>query len=887
MSCTDLTGFNCRVSNKPGVSKIHIFLFDAISQYVYTADDLNFVSGYSATQLPTTYKPSSEGSSYAGSKKDGNIDLFLHQLTLSFSKMEKEKRAEFEKLRNLELTIIFEDANGLSWIIGQHHPCKLEEFSLQSGAKGGANDYTAVFQSIEPYEIREIEGVSEGCFTSFSGSEQRRSVLTITGADALDMLDFRLAADDRIIDFTASPALQPSLWSGSPAIFANDTAQLLTMFEAGGTILSFAPSYSAGGGGTVTIVVDSNDTSFGGLIVDDIIQAPSTIGIVLRLQTILSPEIANVGTIIEVSDSDGVLFSGGYGTAIVGSGLAGTTNDAYIFVSFLYATTTTFTATIVDLPCSTVSYEYVFENTLTPCELTIGFDFFKGTLLKTNVPYVIYENVDMTGEVCPKFQNLHVNIMGYIFNMYETRDLWHDNIIQFRNDFINLVASIASPIDPSSLFFGDTGTSIDIYFRLPDVDFESTNTSIYCNSTQRGFEQLVTDRTQFRQSRVLNLNTYAPYGSIITHVDDFANEISGTNLVDIIGNDAFILENAPPTANETIDNLGILWAFEDTTIYNEESEITTTAQSDTCLTPTVVSQFSKCYEGFTSDTEYNYYTAKLDVSTGSVNIGKNILFDITTPLVLSLARVSPVDLTPTSGSHFMSAIFNSVKGIKLLHYDFNPSTFEYVFHLRVVASTALDAITDVDNARAFVIALEDTIFTNGLTAKIAPHCTLDWTLPTTETSVPTGAKDLTEGEWQEKITNTLFATIDFNFALDKLTVTLADNNQEVNVRIFPTADYPISTIAATISETIALGDTLLEISDVSTLCVPLADFGFIVVTNQFGWAYVLWMDFTANFNEGINESVKAPICWGTMDTIEYIGSLQTEDAPIFSSAICV
>ena len=124
MACSELLGFNCRVANKPGVQKVHIFLFDQIGSYVYTADDLNFVTGYSALSVPTSYKPSPENSTYAGSKKEGDIDLFLHQLTLSFPKMEKEKRAEFGKLKNLELTIIFEDANGTSWIIGQHHPAK-------------------------------------------------------------------------------------------------------------------------------------------------------------------------------------------------------------------------------------------------------------------------------------------------------------------------------------------------------------------------------------------------------------------------------------------------------------------------------------------------------------------------------------------------------------------------------------------------------------------------------------------------------------------------------------------------------------------------------------------------------------------------------------------
>ena len=894
MACRELLGFNCRVVNKPGVQKVHIFLFDQIGSYVYMADDLNFVTGYSALSVPTSYKPSPENSTYAGSKKEGDIDLFLHQLTLSFPKMEKEKRAEFGKLKNLELTIVFEDANGTSWIIGQHHPAKLEDFSLQSGGRNGSNDYTAVFQSIEPYQIRQIEGISEGCFTSFTGIEQRRSVLTITNVDAMDMVEFRLAADDRIIDYIATPALQPTLWNSNPAILAADTAQLLNLFEAGGTVLNFAPSYSSGGGGTITIIVDSSDTSFGGLIVDDVIQTASTIGIILRLQTVLSPEIANASTIIEVSDSGGVLFSGGYGTTISGSGLFGTTNDAYIFVSFLYATTTTFTATVLDLPCSTVAYEYVFENTLTPCALAVGFDFYKGGLYKIHVPFILYDDPATTGISCPAFQNIHINIFGYIFNMYESRSQWHDDISQFENDFTNLVSSIASPIDPSSLVFqnvivGPISVGMDIYFRIVGIDLENNENAIYCNATARGLNQPVISNTQFLQSWVLNLQTYAALDSEITHTDDFADEITGENLVDISGNTGIVLENAPPTSNEKIDNLGVLWAFEDTTPYDEESEIESSAESDTCLTPTVNAVFKKCYVGFTSDTEFNYYTAKLDVSTGSTQIGKNIRFTFDT---FDVDKVSPIELTPTSGSGaynsiHVASLFNTVPGVRLLHYDFNPKTFEYVFHLRVVASLTLTAIADMDNgARAFAITNENSIFTNGLTNKINPHATLNWTLPISPTPVVTGAKNLTKGEWQDIKTDALFATLDWVVLDGELRIVLDYNNQDVTVDVYTLEDYPTAAATPAISGTILTGNDTL-ILDIGALAVDFADFGFIVVTNSFGWSYVVAVaDFTTDFTETINTTTRTPSIWGTMDSVEYISLDQTEDAPVFDSLLC-
>ena len=881
MACRELNGFNCRVANKPGVSKVHIFLFDVISQYVYENDDLNHVVGYSATVLPTSYKPSPEGSSYSGSRKDENISLFLHQLVLSFPKMEKAKRSEFEKLRNLELTIIFEDENGLSWIIGQHHPCKLADFSLQSGARAGSNDYTATFQSIEPYQIREIQGVSEGCFTSFSGSEQRRSVLTIINSDALDLVDFALAADDRVVNYTASPALQPALWDSNPVVFADNTAQLLNLFEAGGTVLALTCSYSTDAGGTVTITVDSNDTSFGGLIVDDVIQAPSAIGIILNLTTILSPEIANIGTIIQVSDSDGVLFSGGYGTAISGPGLYGTTNNAYIFVSFLYATTTTFTATVIDLPCSSVAYEYVFENTLTPCTLTTAFDFYKGRLLKVFVPYVLFEDAEMTGTNCPPFQNISINILGYIFNMYYNRSEWHSAFGYFCNDFRVLVSSIISPIDPASLIFTDVGTGVTIAFRLSGVNMETE--PIYCNAFVRGLDQLYTENTQFLQSRVLNLQSFAVPSAIVTHIDDFSNEISGENGVNITTNDTFLLENTPYSDNTQIDNLGFLWAFDSDVPYSETSGMTTTAKSNTCFAPVIEGNFPKCYDSFVSETQSYLLFATLQVTSVLPEAGSTFLIETSAGnYTISL----PITLTPTAGTHFATSLFNSLKDIQVLHYNFDSTNLMYIFHLRVKNTLGVTAITDLDNSRPFIVSVTSNVYSNTLTSKINPYCTLDWSLPSTLMNSPTGAKNLTLGEWQEQKDETSLARVIFDLALDTITVLMDYFNQTITFEVYPTINYPTTHATNAIWAEIPEGDTTLTIPSVAATLGTLADFGFIVITNQWGWSYVKRVDFTADFDITIKEFTRQPIIWGTMDTIEYLGEEPTTTPPTFGSLLC-
>lgn len=878
MSC-NLIGIDSCGFNKASIKKIHVFPFSDISEYIYDNDNLNKITGYSALSLPVSYVPNKNMSNYSGSKNSTNYDSFTHKLQIGFPKMDELKRAEFEKMEQKDLTIIFEDANEKSWIMGKDSPARIVNIEATGGVKGGDNSYLITILSTEKDQLQEISTVSENCFASFSGLESRRSVIIVENSDLLDWEYIVISADERVINYTPIPALQPTLWNSNPTVYADDLAQLVGLFAAGGTISNFSATYN-GTTKEVTITIDSPDTSFGAIIVDGILQNPSTIEIVLNLTAVLSPAIAVSSTIIQVSDSLGVLYSFGYGQTITGvPGVTGTAGNAIISVSSLYSTTTTFTATLVDLPCSSVQYKYVFENTLIPCELTTDFDFFKGETIKIFLPYVQYSNILTTGEQCPRFQNIHINILGTVFVMYQEHTEWHDDLAQFESDLTTLIGQTTTQIDVASMVFTDETTGVSIRFKTTTAYPESF--LVYAKPYIRGLSEPTPTNTGFLQSRVLNILTSAPVGSIVTIENDVAKQIVGQNLVNITSNSGIVLENCQTTSNSSIENIGVLFALDGTQPYNEVSEITTNSTSSTCLTPEVVSKFTKCFDGILSSNDNYYITLSLDVSDGNYNADSFEIIVDSSSHTINL----PSALTPNSNFHLLSSKLNEIKGIRVLHFGFRTMISTYEIHLKVSNLSSVISLQELNNNRFFTISSPADIFTNTLTQKINPYATLNWDLPTDVPSDVTGDKDLTIGEWQEDLNleNSDFDLVfDWVVLDDELTVTRVNSLQNVSVKVYLWEDYPIDGVSSVLGNTLSIGSTSYVFENVLTALGALANGGFIVVTNTFGQAYVYEADFTSDFSFVHQEKYRMPKIWGTMDVLEYIGTVSTV-APTYTT----
>lgn len=85
------------------------------------------------------------------SEENGTV-FYDQQVSVSFTKMEREKRNQIELLaRNRKLAVVVKDANGTFWSIGLTRGAHLLSGSSLSGAAyGDRNGYDLVFQGLEP-----------------------------------------------------------------------------------------------------------------------------------------------------------------------------------------------------------------------------------------------------------------------------------------------------------------------------------------------------------------------------------------------------------------------------------------------------------------------------------------------------------------------------------------------------------------------------------------------------------------------------------------------------------------------------------------------------------------------------------------------------------------
>lgn len=885
MACNEINGLNSTLCTKTmsGISRVWIIPFSGIGEYKYTNDYLHLITGYSALSLPIMYKPNQNKSEYKGVFNQGNYRLFDHTLVLSFPKMEREKREELQSLEAMEVTIIFKDRNDQCWIMGQEFPAKLTQVNQGTGVKNGENSYDFTFTSVEKQHLREISCPSEGCFASFSVSELRKSVLTIRNASTLDWDYLELGADDRQTNYTPSPALQPTAWNTTPPIYASDYANLLILFESIGTIVSFDAVYNTfDGADEVILTAFSTDTSYGAILVDDQTYN-GVVTIDLSFLTVLSPPIANSGTTIELTDSNGTIFDLGYGLPIGISGFSGTTDNFTVDASTLYPTGTTFTMSLSNQECSDVVYQYLYEGTIGTCTATNEFEFYKGNLIKINVPTISHD-VDT-----PRFQNIHLTLNGNVFSMYQEMVDWHHSYTQFQSDFIILMGTIFSDVNPASLDFTDLGTSVDIEFVTQNIANDSANP--FFMQFVRGYESPSGTTLGWTQSRALNLVTFAPYPSILTISDIFTNEAIGENLDGITSND-FLLSPLNVTSNESIDNLGIVWGFDGTLPYDEESLLITAIDSEECLIGDLENTFEQCYESFTSIQNTSFQLLSLNCTSGDTDMGADFTIEYNNGSYHFDVINLPLGVTPSTNMQYLTKALNDIKGMKVLNMDFSAIGRTYRINIEMESTFSLLSFTETTYGRPFTLSSIFPIYTNQ-TNRVNPYIKMEWTsIPTIVPSSPLPSANMMYGYWQSLPTTQgalqfIWDTTGDTITLDKILDIPSTYDTNWIVSLHET--YPTTTNAVAVYElpendlTITFtGITADLISSGSTI----GDVNFMLYTNFLGWGYVQPLDMTADEDYSFTESYYAPLIWGTMDYLKYVGTTGTTVAPTITSVVC-
>lgn len=97
------------------------------------------------------------------SEENGTV-FYDQQVSVSFTKMEREKRNQIELLaRNRKLAVVAKDANGTFWSIGLTRGAHLLSGSSLSGAAyGDRNGYDLVFQGLEPDPMYVVDATIVG-----------------------------------------------------------------------------------------------------------------------------------------------------------------------------------------------------------------------------------------------------------------------------------------------------------------------------------------------------------------------------------------------------------------------------------------------------------------------------------------------------------------------------------------------------------------------------------------------------------------------------------------------------------------------------------------------------------------------------------------------------
>ncbi len=884
MNCDNLNGIsngNCEMSIG-GISKVFIFPFDDISQYTYTNDDLNYVTGYSSLSLPILYKPNQLSSEYTGNKSERNYKLYDHQLTLNFLKMDRQKREEIKNLSNMDLTVIFQDRNGTCWIMGQHVPVRLSTNQVGTGVKDSINGYEITLVSQEKEQLKEIECVSEGCFASFTAREFKRTTFVIPNADDYGWDYIETDVNGILItkDLSSLQALEPSEWNNDPVILAHDRQVLLDLFSsANGVVTNLITTYDDIAE-EVVIAVESTDTNYGTFQVDNTVFNKDSYLATLTLNTVLSQAIASSTTIIEVRDStNAVVYSTGYGLSVSnGTTITGTSDNATLVMSTLYPTGTTLTVQLTNVPCNNVVYNYTFNNTLEACDLLMDFSFGKDLRTKIHVPYLTSGG---SSSITQRYQNTTVDIQGISFQLYKNYTDWHDDFNTFVNDITLLFYQVNLPIDLNSLSFSDTGTGVDISFNINNILLD-----LRTKQQVVGYDEnyLFDD---WKQGRALNIQTIAPLGSVITHNDQTGNQMIGENFINITYNDFDLAYNS--AGNISVDNVSILWSLDSTVPYGPNDNITTTSLGGNCNTPTLIKSFAECYDDFSSDYDSNFQLLTLDCSSpASINMGNSYEF-ITNDGSSNTTNTFtlPTVVTPSNNIHYLIDRLNSIRGMEVIHYDFDALSREYRLFFKIDLGSSIVSLQDVVNSRYFTLGSISQIFKNTTTTSINPYNELSWVLPTNLLSSTTTSLPLSEGYWQLEDTTTNAVIINWSDPNDQLTINKpagVDNDVTISLH----EDYPTSSNQV-LFDLLVSGVSSKTVTNVSGILSgngsALNKVNYISYTNNLGWRQVQPIDLTLSGSETIfKELTQTPVIWGTSDNINYVGS-QTSTQPTVTTSI--
>lgn len=836
MSCTlNNLAQECALSVS-GLSKIWMLPFGDITNLVYDPNTLSKVEDYQLLSIPTYLPVSNESSFISTMEYTDTAQRFTHVLEITLYRSEPYKREEIEKLRRQEYSIIFSDRNKNCRFIGETAPVSLISFEETSGQRGsGMNGYKLRFESRETNQAKFISCFDSECFSSFVGSELRRSVFILDNASSLVALSpIQVVADTSLL--TGSGTISPAGWI-TPSVVNTDIVTINSILGTRGQVeaLLYDPVQDL-----AVISLVSVDTQF------DYFKAFTTnpyrsVKTRLLYLDIITGTVA-AGSIVTVTDSfSNVLYSGLISDPISAIGISGTVGSAVIEVSTLYSTDVTFTASITGTTCTSRQYIYEYES-LTTCDTAFSYSVSEGT--QYEITFTKYDFAPLYRRMSLHYGDFTTVILGDASN-------YTSDFSVFEHAVISGIQAWQSDITPSTIRVIDNGSTVTIMFQ-------ASNTNSYFYAVLYGNDLTYTnDLREATGNKTVLLNMVTTTAQQDIAIRQSGSLIEGVNNQPPTTVTGFILEEVSGVANIT-NNVNIVL-----NPFVETAQFQTDVSSANCPVFSNLQDITTCVTESTPSNGGVLHRLEYTVS-GPAEIGFS-LWEIrngSTPLGnFVTSNVNP--------NNFEGLAFNFNEwGLGLHSAQF--SWAQNMWILEVWAPVEYSALRiDIDGSPAFTLSTLYNIADCNFDAVLHPAITLDYNIPTIDGSFPiinySGHRaDSPVYHFVPDVFN--IATLAYNAGTGDLDITVNNTNGTTGDFVFELYNtLPTPTNSPMISYTLSAGttlDTKAYQADLSALGFAPTDTAFVVVRSSNGFYMLKQYVIAVNPSVSIDETMYYKVLWG-------------------------
>ena len=689
-----------------GIQKVFIFPFGSLYDYVYSDDNLSYISDYKIDNLAAEIL-CQKNTVLSETIDRQATDTYSYNLSLSISKMEWEKRSEIFKLIRGKLTIIVKDENGKCWIMGKNTPVRLSSYDASTGEINGESVYQISFSNVDKKPIKQIKCYDTNCAISVIGTEVRQSLFTIDDASTFNFSGFyELLGDTITRDITPLSPLDPTNWT-NPSILAGDTATIQSIANPNGnTVVNL---YYDSGSDTALIVLLSTDTSYPFMTIGG--QALSGIvSIDINLVTTLSTSLS--GVVITVTDeSSTIIYSEPLGDTVTGFGLSGIAENSYINVSTLYPLGQRFTVSVSFLgeACTFGGYEYTYEPS-NECQLLNQYSLHNGKRYS-----VIVDKLTSV----PAYRDITIVIGEYQFNLYNNYNDYHNVFSQLESHVINSLANY-----PDLNITNVTVTEQTKTWTLTFDSLDDDNLDFYVIT--RGNDSTLIDELDLvdvrkylsTRSTVLAMQTTGPSDSELSIV----NSTNGAGVYGEVSQyphtviDAR-LEEVFPFTNAVTNSIGI-----DINDWIEDDSISVSNVSVSC--PDVTNNFTidTCYDRTEITNLNQYYLFSLQ----TLNLGDSISFDTSVSGIITV--VLPSDITPANYPDFGDFMKNSVPEIYNANLQFDAISETFYLEVMIAKTNNIISVTSDNTSTPFVLEQNLDEWRYNIQTKQHPDINISWTV---------------------------------------------------------------------------------------------------------------------------------------------------------------